>query len=169
MASPKLAALELISLARLEPTEHLLLRQFIEGAVDPERAAQYLLYNINKSPHQDVETSLRCFKKDLRDLVMTLTVLDPVPVVLDELVRHRDGPYCSISSIDPPKKGIVSMSETAYIIPPFMFHSIDLAEDFALAFSAMAYIGSTHSPEGCSIVHGSMYLSGRVSGAIMSL
>jgi hypothetical protein len=53
----------------------------------------------------------------------------PVPVVLDELVRHRDGPYCSISSIDPPKKGIVSMSETAYIIPPSMFHSIDLAED----------------------------------------
>lgn len=50
MASPKLAALELISLARLEPTEHLLLKQFVEGAVDPDRAAQYLLSNINKSP-----------------------------------------------------------------------------------------------------------------------
>lgn len=50
MASPKLASLELISLARLEPTEHLLLKQFVEGAVDPERAAQYLLSNINKSP-----------------------------------------------------------------------------------------------------------------------
>lgn len=72
MASLKLAALELISLARLEPTEHLLLKQFVEGAVDPERAAQYLLSNINKSSHnQDVETSLRCFKKDWRDLVMT--------------------------------------------------------------------------------------------------
>lgn len=70
MASTKLAALEHVSLARLEPTEHLLLKQFVEGAVDPERAAQYLLSNINKSL-QDVETSLRRFKKDWRDLVMT--------------------------------------------------------------------------------------------------
>jgi hypothetical protein len=64
MASLKLAALELVPLTRLEPTEHLILKQFVEGAVDPERAAQYLLSNINKSSHQDVETSLRCFKKD---------------------------------------------------------------------------------------------------------
>ncbi|OBT80199.1 hypothetical protein VF21_00547 [Pseudogymnoascus sp. 05NY08] len=143
MASPKLAALELISSARLEPTEHLLLKQFVEGAVDPDRAAQYLLSTIN-TPHQDVETSLRCFKADWRDLVMTLTVLDPVPVGFDELVRRRDGPYCSISSIDPPKKDTVSMSEPAYIIPPSMFHSIHLAKDGRMRTILDAFLSPLH-------------------------
>lgn len=90
MASPKLAALELISLARLEPTEHLLLKQFVEGAVDPERAAQYLLSRVDKSPHQDVETCLRCFKKDWRNLV---TTCEPnVIVLLSRLTPCSNGP-----------------------------------------------------------------------------
>lgn len=71
MASLKLSAIELISSARLEPTEHHLLKHFVEGAVDQERAANYLLSSVDKSANQDVETCLRCFKKDWRDLVTT--------------------------------------------------------------------------------------------------
>ncbi|KFY87516.1 hypothetical protein V498_07143 [Pseudogymnoascus sp. VKM F-4517 (FW-2822)] len=131
MASLKLTALELISSARLDPTEHHLLKHFVEGAVDPDRAARYLLSTVDKSTNQDVETCLRCFKKDWRDLVTTLTTFDPVPARLDELVRRRDGPSCAISSMDPhpPNKNPVLMSESAYIIPPSIFPNLDLAKE----------------------------------------
>jgi hypothetical protein len=63
------AALELISSANLRPTEHQLLKHFIEGAVDSELAAQYLLSRTSQSA-QHIETCLRNFKQDWRDLVM---------------------------------------------------------------------------------------------------
>ncbi|KFY30935.1 hypothetical protein V493_01533 [Pseudogymnoascus sp. VKM F-4281 (FW-2241)] len=144
MASPKLAALELISSARLEPTEHLLLKHFVEGAVDPDRAAQYLLSSVDKSPNQDVGTYLQCFKKDWRNLVTTLTTLDLVLVHLDDLVRRRDGPYCCIRSKDPPEKGIVTMSEPAYIIPPSMFANIDLDKEGRIHAILDAFLSPLH-------------------------
>jgi hypothetical protein len=64
------AVLELISSANLRPTEHQLLKHFIEGAVDSEFAAQYLLCRTSQSAQHDIEACLRNFKQDWRDLVM---------------------------------------------------------------------------------------------------
>ena len=61
--------LEVISSADLTPTEHLLLKQFVEKAVDPELAAQYLMSRLHLDEEQSSETSLRSFKQDWRSLV----------------------------------------------------------------------------------------------------
>lgn len=61
------AVLETISSADLEPTEHLLLKHFIEGADDPELAARYL--NSRLSQSENVAACLRSFKQDWRRLV----------------------------------------------------------------------------------------------------
>lgn len=59
--------LEIISAANLSPTEHLLLKHFIEAAVDPELAVNFLK---SKLPQVgDVEPALRAFKEDCRRLV----------------------------------------------------------------------------------------------------
>lgn len=61
-------ALEIISSASLSPTEHLLLKEFINGAVNSELAANYLLSRIAQDSLLDTEISLRNFKKDWRQL-----------------------------------------------------------------------------------------------------
>lgn len=59
--------LEIISSVDLSPTEHLLLKHFVKGAVDPASAAEFLQ---SKLPHSDdVEPALRAFKQDWRRLV----------------------------------------------------------------------------------------------------
>lgn len=62
-------ALEIISSANLSPTEHLLLKNFINGAVDSELAANYLLSRTIQDSQRDIEISLRDFKNDWRKLV----------------------------------------------------------------------------------------------------
>ena len=61
-------ALTAIFSARLTPTEHLLLKDFVEGAVDPGRAARYVLQRIDNSK-RSIEEELRCLKRDWRRLV----------------------------------------------------------------------------------------------------
>ncbi|KAF7589418.1 hypothetical protein BBP40_004322 [Aspergillus hancockii] len=66
-----------ISSADLSSPEHLILKHFIENAVDPELAAQYLLSRINQC--EDVEACHHAFKHDWRRLEYKLTSFDPVP------------------------------------------------------------------------------------------
>jgi hypothetical protein len=61
--------LEIVSSANLSPTEHLILKNFINDAVDSELAAKYLLSRIVQDSQRDIEISLRDFKKDWRKLV----------------------------------------------------------------------------------------------------
>jgi hypothetical protein len=68
-------ALDVISSANLTPTEHLLLKGFVNGAVDPELAAIYLLSRVDSNEHHDVETKLREFKKNWRRLVTRRKIL----------------------------------------------------------------------------------------------
>jgi hypothetical protein len=60
-------ALETITSADLSPTEHLILKHFIESAVDPEAAAQYLLGRTWDTT-DSVGNSLRNFKRQWRRL-----------------------------------------------------------------------------------------------------
>jgi hypothetical protein len=70
MASEK-AALDLISSANVSPTEHLLLKHFVENAVDSERAALYLVSRIGQGQGADhnAEVNLSDFKQDWRKLL----------------------------------------------------------------------------------------------------
>lgn len=61
-------ALEVISSANLSPTEHLLLEHFVERAVDPDLAAQYLMSRVHRDVGAGVEACLRSFKQDWRNL-----------------------------------------------------------------------------------------------------
>lgn len=62
-------AQEVISSANLSPTEHLILKHFIEKAVDPDLAAQYLMSRVHRDVEAGVEACLRRFKQDWRKLV----------------------------------------------------------------------------------------------------
>ncbi|KAL1970323.1 hypothetical protein VTN77DRAFT_5483 [Rasamsonia byssochlamydoides] len=128
MATTK-AALDLISSADLTPTEHLLLKHFVESAVDSERAAQYLVSRVSQDQgaENNAEINLRHFKQDWRKLVTRLTKFDSIPPHLDTLVRSRDGPRCFITKEDhAPAESTV---DTAYVIPPSMLHNLESAEE----------------------------------------
>ncbi|KAK1143222.1 hypothetical protein N8T08_006921 [Aspergillus melleus] len=102
--------LDAILSADLSPTEHLILKHFIEAADDSELAARYLHSRLHQS--EDVET---------------LTSFDSIPEHLDTLVCRRDGPYCSLSRNekgDPAKAG----AESAYIIPPSFVQNVESNE-----------------------------------------
>jgi hypothetical protein len=55
--------------AKLSPTKHSILRQFVGGAIDPDLTANFSLSNITLNPEVDIEIQLRKFKQDWRRLV----------------------------------------------------------------------------------------------------
>lgn len=59
------AALDLITSSSLSPTEHLILKHFVEAAVDPDTAANYLISQTSKD---NLEDSFREFKRQWRIL-----------------------------------------------------------------------------------------------------
>ena len=67
--SPYDRATILIESAQLMPTEHLLLKAFLDGAVDPELAAGYVLQEASHHPARAIEDALRDFKQEWRRLV----------------------------------------------------------------------------------------------------
>lgn len=62
-------ALAAIKSANLSPTEHLLLSEFINGAVDPNFAAQFVLRLVNKNHDLSVEETLGGLKESIRLLL----------------------------------------------------------------------------------------------------
>lgn len=62
------AALTCIASANLTPTEHLLLKDLIENAVEPNDMATYILQRIAEDPSRRTEQSLRLLKEDWRSL-----------------------------------------------------------------------------------------------------
>lgn len=59
--------------ANLSPTEHSLLIDFVESAVDPEYTAKYVLKRLSNDSHRGAEASLRHLKQDWRRLVSKST------------------------------------------------------------------------------------------------
>ncbi|TGO40517.1 hypothetical protein BHYA_0036g00500 [Botrytis hyacinthi] len=114
-----------ISAADLSPTEHLLLKHFIEEAVEPELAAQFMKSIIDRDSN-DVEENLRQFKKDWRKLASRLTVVEPISKPLDALVRERDGPYCTMSMFrEGNTRPVPTPVESAHVIPPSFLRDIE--------------------------------------------
>jgi len=68
MATRKESSLAAIKSAKLSPTEHSILCHFVEGATDPDHAADYL-HSIISDPEAGTEIQLRKFKQDWRRLV----------------------------------------------------------------------------------------------------
>ncbi|KAJ5701990.1 hypothetical protein N7488_009538 [Penicillium malachiteum] len=135
--------LKIISSANLSPNEHLLLRDFIQRALDRDFAAKYVLYRIQ--PATGVEVSLRSFKQDWRNLISNsdyaVKNIDEVPGDLDRLVRRRDGPGCCMTdNLRLSKKPLAEQSipveavQPAYIIPPSILQndgaSLEILEAF---------------------------------------
>jgi hypothetical protein len=132
------SALDIISNASLSPTEHLLLKHFVEGAVHPDKAADYLLSRVQASNGQ-VEHSLRQFKQEWRHLVLLgttpedaslsrltntlVTTFDPIPRHVQDLAIQRDGRDYTMRRI--PSHAPGSKIEPAYVIPPPMLRGLD--------------------------------------------
>lgn len=74
------STLETIFNASLSPTEHLLLKHFVECAVHPDKAAGYLLSRVKESKSQ-VEQALRELKQDWRNFVSLGTIREDASVV----------------------------------------------------------------------------------------
>lgn len=136
-----LTALSAIRSADLTPIEHLLLSEFVNQAVDTERAARYVLHWIESSC-QTVEKALRSLKHDWKRLVtrcgfpnslfqifslahhVLVTAAAEVPSSMEALARHRDGFYCSMEQDK--AEGVLAQVEPAHIIPPTVFDTPDL-------------------------------------------
>ncbi|KAJ5094389.1 hypothetical protein N7456_010250 [Penicillium angulare] len=150
-------ALGLVSSADLSPQEHIILKYFIERAVDPEFAANYLISRINADPSAGVEICLRSFKEDWRRLVTKLGVIDDPTDKLDSLVRQRDGPYCFMSQERPlngssaPLPGPI---QSAYILPPSMIRDI-ISNESSLFEVMEAFVSPAGFTEIKSLVSGS--------------
>ncbi|KAL4783788.1 kinase-like domain-containing protein [Aspergillus varians] len=128
MATVELA-LETITATNLSPTEHLLLKHFVEGAVHPATAAEYLLSRVQTS-NDSVEDSLRELKQQWRSLASRLTAVDPIPPDVQDLVRQRDGADFALRRNPSHVPG--SNIEPAFVIPPSMVQVVDSAEQGSL-------------------------------------
>ncbi len=62
-------ALKTITSAQLTPTEHLLLKDFVQSAIDPLRAARHVLQRIENYPGKSLEGALRDLKAEWRRLI----------------------------------------------------------------------------------------------------
>lgn len=127
-------ALDIISTGDLSPTEHLLLKHFVEGAVDSQLAAEYLLSRLSSD---DVEGSLRHLKQDWRGLAVFLSKANPIPRHLQDLLRRRDGPSCFITR-DSGKRCSVR-GEPAHVIPPSLIDDVENSADVSTCYNLVAY------------------------------
>ncbi|KKZ64072.1 hypothetical protein EMCG_01568 [[Emmonsia] crescens] len=113
------AALAAIESTNLTPTEHTLLEQFINGAVDSAYAARFVLRWINDNDHGSVQSALQNLKQSLRELSTILTRVVRVSPNAHDLAHSRDGPSCCMREDSNPS--MVERAEPAYIIRPSIF------------------------------------------------
>ncbi|ESZ96856.1 serine/threonine protein kinase [Sclerotinia borealis F-4128] len=137
------SAIDAISSADLSPTEHLLLKHFVEEATHPEVAAKYIQLIISQDKN-DVESRLRQFKVDWRKLASRLMAFDPISERLDALVRDEDGPYCTVtmfreSDTRPAPKPV----ESSHVIPPSFLQNIESAEEGRLLIILEAFLSTS--------------------------
>ncbi|KAL3456712.1 kinase-like domain-containing protein [Aspergillus heterothallicus] len=133
-------ALGCIESAELSPTEHLILKHFVESAVDPEIAAEYLLSRTQASS-DTVEISLREFKRQWRALAGRITAFDRIPQSVETSVLERDGRDFAFKVR--PRHVPGSIVEPAYLIPPSMVKGLDPAEDVTLLDILDAFLTRT--------------------------
>ncbi|KAL2856778.1 kinase-like domain-containing protein [Aspergillus pseudodeflectus] len=133
-------ALETITSADLSPTEHLILKHFIESAVDPEAAAQYL-FGRTRDTTDSVGNSLRNFKRQWRRLASRLLVFDRIPQHVRDLAFERDGRDFAFRVHPSHVPG--SNVEPAYVIPPSMIAGLDPAKDGTLLDMLDAFLTSS--------------------------
>ncbi|KAL4801823.1 kinase-like domain-containing protein [Aspergillus unguis] len=131
------SALELIAAADLSPTEHLLLKHFVEAAIDPNKAAEYVVSRVQASD-QNIEQSLRQIKDEFRKLASRITVRDSMPCHLQDMAFKRDGRDFVMSYYPSHVPG--SQSEPAYIIPPSMMQGLEFVEKGSLMALLEAFL-----------------------------
>ncbi|KAF7883358.1 uncharacterized protein EAF02_005278 [Botrytis sinoallii] len=131
-----------ISAADLSPTEHALLEHLIKEAVEPNFAAQFIQSIVDQDKN-NVEDNLRRFKKDWRKLASRLTVVEPISMPLDAMVRERDGPYCTMSMFrEGNTRPVSTLVESAHVIPPSFLRDIESAEEGRLLRILEAFIST---------------------------
>ncbi|KAL5336018.1 hypothetical protein BJX70DRAFT_373895 [Aspergillus crustosus] len=146
MASVR-SALEVITFSDLSPTEHLLLKLFVNSAAEPERAANYVLSNVEASI-DSVEDLLREIKRRWRTLASLLTTPDPIPEYVRDLAfRRKEGDgYVQQLARRHPGANV----EPAYVIPPSLVDALELEKHQPLVPLLEAFI----SPSGVSRLRG---------------
>lgn len=86
-------ALETIASAQLTPTEHLVLKDFVQSAVDPQRAGRHVLQRIGDYPGKSSEGALRDLKADWRRLTAECKLpLLPSVVYVAEVLLSTSNP-----------------------------------------------------------------------------
>ncbi|DAA74697.1 TPA_exp: Uncharacterized protein A8136_3013 [Trichophyton benhamiae CBS 112371] len=135
-------ALDTVKSAALTPTEHLLLKRFLDKAQDSSCAAIYLLRKVEENPSRSVEANLREFKKDWRRLVTKFTKQEDIPLPSQCLLKSRDMQNCCCMVN---RRGRLAANATfnvepAWIIPPSIFHDDELAYESPLLSILEAFL-----------------------------
>ncbi|KAK2765104.1 hypothetical protein FQN54_008803 [Arachnomyces sp. PD_36] len=129
------AALTCIATAKLTPTEHLLLKDLVESAVDPDGMARRVLQTVEEDSSRSTEESLRLLKEDWRRLISKLIHAPEIPSNFGDLARCRHNSPCSLTGSSNPNDG--KGVETAYIIPPTLVADPDMIPQSAPLYSLL--------------------------------
>ncbi|KAL1880548.1 hypothetical protein VTK73DRAFT_5561 [Phialemonium thermophilum] len=98
MASTAQKAKDIVFTASLSPIEHFILTEdFINGAYDPNLAAEEVLRRIETCQDADVEDTLRSLKHDWHRLLELVTAPAEVPTAAARLLAQRHGDRCCIT------------------------------------------------------------------------
>ena len=115
-------ALDIVLAADCSPTEHKIFTHFVEGAVDSELAAEYLISRVTPG---DTTENLRCFKQEWKALASLMTKKNPISGDSIDLVRRRDGPCCFFTKGKP---AAATPVEEAHVIPPSFLQDVESGE-----------------------------------------
>ncbi|OJJ51789.1 hypothetical protein ASPZODRAFT_467115 [Penicilliopsis zonata CBS 506.65] len=118
--------MRLIQSARLTPTEHSIWRAFLDEAVDPEYAAQYIWGRIHDHSGRPAEQVLEELKLDWKQVVKKVTQRDQVSLEAQALVEERDNSHCFMLDQKPLDTSRHIRFDHAWVIPPSLFDDRDM-------------------------------------------
>ncbi|GIJ98601.1 hypothetical protein Aspvir_000719 [Aspergillus viridinutans] len=120
------ATIRLIESTQLTPTEHSIWRAFLDEAVDPDYAAQYIWERIHDRSGRPPEQVLRELKLHWKRVVTKLARRDQVSSEARTLVEARDDSHCFMLCRKPSDPSVCVRFDHAWVIPPSLFDDSDM-------------------------------------------
>ncbi|KAF7122517.1 hypothetical protein CNMCM5793_000542 [Aspergillus hiratsukae] len=114
------------ALDALTPTEHSIWSAFLDEAVDPEYAAQYIWERIHDGSGRPPEQVLQELKFDWKRVVTKLARRDQVSSEARTLVEARDDSHCFMLRQKPSEPSVCVRFDHAWVIPPSLFDDSDM-------------------------------------------
>ncbi|KAF7163167.1 hypothetical protein CNMCM5623_008237 [Aspergillus felis] len=141
------ASIRLIESTQLTPTEHSIWRAFLDEAVDPEYAAQYIWERVHDRSGRPPEQVLQELKLDWKRVVTKLPRRDQVSSEARTLVEARDDSHCFMLRQKPSDPSACVRFDHAWVIPPSLFDDSDMDPQGPLYLILQAFLTPAKTAE----------------------